>query len=68
MLHACHPFQYLMTSALGCAVVAELGERSASKQLGISRQTIYRVLAGLGCYPGTAAQLDARLPTSGDPS
>ena len=42
-------------------LVVEIGERSASRRLNLSRQTISRVLAGLGCYPGTEAQLDRAL-------
>ena len=42
-------------------LVAEMGERGASETVGLSRQTISRVVAGFDCWPGTEAQLDRAL-------
>jgi hypothetical protein len=46
-------------------MVATHGERRACEVLGTNPHTLSRALAGLGCYPGTIALLEAGLSQIG---
>jgi len=43
------------------ALIRDNGEPATIARLGISRQTLYRVVAGLPVYPGTHALIRERL-------